>query len=132
MIAGCGGTASTLEGSVTIDGQPAPAGISVQFESTGGGTSAYAMTDADGHYEASETFRSPGIAPGTYRVRLMPNSEATTPPSFAPGRKEPVRAVRTFPDQAYRELEIIEVKPGRNRHDIALPTGGKKPANQQR
>ena len=132
VVAGCGGPSTTLTGSVTVDGRPAPAGLLLEFSPTATGTSAYAATDAQGRYEACLTFQRKGIEPGEHRVRLMPGSGtlSAAPESGAPSPAAPPRSPPTsppgsaggFPQAYYAEIERIVIQPGRNHHDLSLST----------
>jgi len=127
LLAGCSNGLARLEGTVTIDGEPAPAGLAIEFAAVDAGTSAYGQTDAQGHYTAAATFQQQGIPPGRYRVRLMPGSGPPAPQRppgsrSADGRQAKNAAAVSFPEAWYREIEQIEVKPGRNRKDINLST----------
>lgn len=129
---GCGGPSTTLTGTVTVDGRPAPAGLLLEFSPTAAGTSAYAATDAQGRYEACLTFQRKGIEPGEHRVRLMPGSAAVSvaPKSAAPSPAAPPLRPPTappgraggFPRAYYAEIERIMIQPGRNHHDLSLST----------
>jgi hypothetical protein len=125
---GCGGPSTTLTGSVTIDGRPAPAGLLLEFSPTATGTSAYAATDAQGRYEACLTFQRTGIEPGEHRVRLMPGSgtlSAAPESGAAPPRRPPTSPpgnAASFPRAYYAEIERIVIQPGRNHHDLSLST----------
>lgn len=136
VVAGCGGPSTTLTGTVTVDGRPAPAGLLLEFSPTAAGTSAYTATDAQGRaqgrYEACLTFRQKGIEPGEHRVRLMPGSAAVSvarksgapspaAPPLRPLTAPPGRA-GGFPRAYYAEIERIMIQPGRNHHDLSLST----------
>jgi hypothetical protein len=124
---GCGDRLSALSGTVTIDGQPAPKGLSFEFSPTGPGSSSYAATDANGRYEAAFTFRQKGIQPGEHRVRLIPSEVEIPMPEIGPdGKPIGVPAgpslVAKLPRKYYEQIELITVLPGRNTHDIVLST----------
>ena len=72
-LAGCNSDGLvTLKGKVTVDGAPAPAGISLQFQPLSEGSPSYAITDADGNYEAEFSFSKKGIMVGKHRVSFIP------------------------------------------------------------
>ena len=81
---GCGsGALPSLSGTVTIDGNPAPAGVALQFSPTSeGGSPSYAQTDANGNYEAQFSFNKTGIQPGEHSVKLIPGSVETPMPEI--------------------------------------------------
>ena len=124
---GCGDQLSSLRGRVTIDGQPAPKGLSIEFSPLGSGSSSYATTDAEGRYEAAFTFRRMGIEPGEHLVRLLPSQiEMPMPASGPDGRPvavvAPVSPAANLPREYYEQIETIVVEPGRNTHDVLLRT----------
>jgi hypothetical protein len=125
---GCDGLAS-LEGTVTIDGKPAPAGVSLQFAPvTGKGSLSYASTDANGHYEAAFTFQKKGIQPGEHSVKLMPSQVETPMPKIGPAGRPvgppPVSPLKNIPQEYYQEIQKITVEPGSNTINIDLKTEG--------
>ena len=73
VVTGCGnGGLATLTGTVTIDGELAPAGVGLEFNPLQGGSSSYAETDEKGAYVAAYTHKRLGIEPGEHRVKLFP------------------------------------------------------------
>lgn len=128
-LSGCDGLAS-LEGTVTIDGEPAPAGVSLQFTPvTGKGSPSYASTDASGHYEAAFTFQKMGIQPGEHSVRLMPSQVETPMPRIGPDGRPvgppPVSPLKNLPQEYYQEIQKITVEPGSNTINLDLKSEGK-------
>jgi len=128
-LAGCGNGLSGLQGSVLVDGNPAPAGISLQFSPVGGGSPSYAETDAEGRYEAAFTFREKGIEVGEHIVSLTPgggSASGSMPVIGEDGR--PVSGAKTggddalpsFPQNYYSEITRIKVESGSNEIDIEL------------
>lgn len=128
-LTGCGNGLSSLQGTVLVDGNPAPAGISLQFSPTGGGSPSYAETDAEGRYEAAFTFREKGIEVGEHIVSLTPGGSAASgsmPVIGEDGR--PVSEAKTgsaagppnFPQKYYAEITKINVESGSNEIDIEL------------
>lgn len=122
---GCGDGLASLQGMVTIDGQPAPRGLVLEFSPLGVGSSSYATTDAEGRYEAAFTFRRKGIEPGEHLVRLLPSQVEPPMPEIdasgrpvAPEKTEP--AAVKLPQKYYGEVETIVVAAGRNTHDFEL------------
>lgn len=126
-VAGCGNGLSTLSGMVTIDGKPAPKGLSFEFSPTGAGSSSYASTDQDGKYEAMFTFQKKGIQAGEHLVRITPGAVEESMPVIGPDGK-PVNdsaeqpSVAMLPHQYYEQIETIMVESGHNTHDISLTT----------
>jgi hypothetical protein len=123
-LTGCSDGLSSLSGTVKLDGQPAPAGISLRFSPQAKGASpSYATTEADGHYEAKFTFQKSGIAPGKHVVQLMPSrNDAAMPKLGADGKPEPVAAAAApkLPNKYYEEITAITVDEGSNVLDIEL------------
>ncbi len=127
---GCGNGLSSLTGTVRVDGQPAPEGVSLEFSPTAaGGAPSYCSTDSQGRYEAAFTFREKGIQPGEHRVRLVPGGAGPGGPSkmpeFGPDGKPIVVASVTpkkFPDAYFQEIQKIQVESGSNKIDIDLVT----------
>ena len=127
VLAGCGDGQAYLGGTVTIDGKPAPAGTAFTLVPTDGGTVAYGQTDEDGHYTVSASFQQPGFPPGRYTLRMMPGAGGARPPAvnqtkptLLPDQRKPHSG--KYPKAWYREIDQLEVKAGRNRHDIVLLT----------
>lgn len=124
-VSGCGDRLASLTGAVTIDGQPAPKGLSLEFTPVGEGSASYATTDAAGRFEAAFTFRKMGIEPGEHLVRLLPSQiEAPLPEIGADGRPvatgQQAAGPPRLPQRYFQEIERITVVPGRNEHDFAL------------
>lgn len=126
-VAGCGERLASLEGTVTIDGKPAPAGIAFEFAPSAGGSPSYGTTDASGHYEAAYTFKKKGIEIGEHTVKLLPSNVETGMPVIGPDGKpvgpEPEDPLKGIPQEYYQQIEKITVEAGANTHDIALTTG---------
>jgi hypothetical protein len=112
VLAGCGrSTGATVSGRVTIDGQPAPPGIRIDFQpEVAGGSSSTGYTDADGRY----------VMPGESVVRLSIPQDFTG--GGAPQIPDKLRGVR-LPESVGRETTLRKtVKPGHNEIDIAVET----------
>lgn len=123
---GCGNGLSSLNGTVTVDGKPAPAGISLSFSPVdAGGSPSYATTDGQGRYEAAFTFQEKGIQPGRIRVQLVPGGEGSTSmPEIKDGKPvvKPENKRPQFPKEYYQEIMIITVAEGANTIEIPLST----------
>lgn len=122
VLTGCGrSTGATVSGRVTIDGQPAPPGIRIDYQpEVAGGSSSTGYTDADGRYVMRFNVNMLGVMPGESVVRL------SIPMNFAgagaPQVSEPLRGIR-LPDSVGRETTLRKiVKPGHNEIDIAVET----------
>lgn len=131
-LTGCGNGLSGLQGTVLVDGKPAPAGISLQFSPVGGGSPSYAETDAEGRYEAAFTFREKGIEVGEHIVSLTPGGGSASGSMPVIGEDgKPVSGATTgsdaaspnFPQKYYSEITRVKVEPGSNEIDIELVFG---------
>ena len=118
---------SSLTGTVTVDGQPAPAGINLGFVPILQGSPSYGTTDENGQFVANYTFKRTGIEPGEHRVKLMPagGSEREKMPSLDDNTGAGERGMSVgpnFPQSYYAEITKITISPGRNSIDIPLET----------
>lgn len=98
---------ATVEGIVTVDGQPAE-GLEVTFEPESG-RPAIGFTDAQGHYELQYTASQEGASLGKYRVRI----------DIPSGSEAKVRIPTRY--NAKTDL-AAEVTPGTNELDFDLTT----------
>ncbi|MGY8769327.1 MAG: hypothetical protein ACKVH8_12990 [Pirellulales bacterium] len=127
-LAGCGSDLSGLTGTITIDGNPAPKGLSIEFSPVDPkGLSSYASTDENGYYEAAFTFKTKGIQPGEYTVRLMPKTVEPSMPVIGPDGKpvaEPPKKnpIGKLPRAYYDEIQKVTVDSGSMTLDIELTT----------
>jgi len=127
VLTGCGGSnnEATVQGVVTLDGAPVPAG-SISFVPAGGGTQAYAMSDESGNYEAY-TGREAGLKPGQYRVTVVARERPATNHTET-GAPAPAGASITPRWYASPETSGLsfDVKPGSN--EINLDLNSQPPA----
>lgn len=121
VLAGCGpgSPGATVTGSVRLDGQPAPAGLRIDFQpKQPGGSGSSGVTDATGRYELWFNANLRGAVPGEHLVAISINY--ATGPDGNPGVPEPLRNVR-IPKTAGEESTLTRtVKPGRNTIDIEI------------
>ena len=123
VFCGCGrgGVGATAVGVVKIDGQPAPAGIRVDFQPQGEkGSPSMGITDTKGRYELFFTAARKGVMPGECLVRLsiMPEYGG----DGIPKTPEALRDLR-IPDTYSRKSTLTRtVKPGHNTIDIEIDT----------
>lgn len=112
---------ATAVGTITIDGQPAPAGIRVDFEpQVKGSSSSTGYTDAKGRYELKFNVNTIGVMPGESLVRL--SIQPTFTGDGKPSLPEELRAIR-LPDSVGMKSTLRRtVKPGANQIDIAVDT----------
>lgn len=117
ITAGCGSSSEvsigTVTGTVFIDGQPAPAGIQLEFDPvTKGVRGSTAVTDASGNYEAVYSLSTNGVRLGSCVVKLaQPN---VAPP--APGQMPK----RPFPNEYYEEIRQVNISGGHNTIDLEI------------
>lgn len=120
---GCGtrGVGATCTGVVTIDGQPVPAGVLVEFQPPGPqGSPSLGITDATGKFELRFTAARKGVMPGECLVRLsvMPEIGA----DGIPAMPEALKTVR-IPEHYGRQSKLTRtVKPGHNTINIEIDT----------
>jgi hypothetical protein len=121
VLTGCGGSASSVSGTVTLDGRPLGGSqsvrVTVMFYPESGGAPAAARADARGGYVLS-TGAQQGLASGNYVVAISANE--VIPPKVEGGMPG-MRALtpQRYADPAQSGLRA-EVKPGRNTFDFDL------------
>ena len=121
ITTGCGSSSDvsigTVTGTVFIDGQPAPAGINIEFDPTTKGVrGSTAVTDESGNYEANYSLSTKGVRAGSCVVKLaQPN---VAPP--APGQKPKW----PFPNEYYEEIRQVTISPGHNTIDLEISKKG--------
>ncbi|QDU30764.1 hypothetical protein ETAA8_59120 [Anatilimnocola aggregata] len=114
-LVGCQGPISTVEGQVTLDGQPLSRG-DISFYAPGGALANGAI-DVSGRYRI-QTGTERGLTPGTYRVVVVANDVILpTEPGGAPMPKLITPA--KYSDPATSGF-TAEVKPGHNKFDFEL------------
>ena len=67
LLAGCGGSISSVSGTVTLDGKPL-ADATVQFVPDGVGRDATGQTDKNGYFSMSTLKPGDGVVAGNYKV----------------------------------------------------------------
>jgi hypothetical protein len=120
-LAGCGGSAASVSGKLTLDGQPLAANnrvrVTVMFYPRAGGVPAAALADDAGRYSLS-TGSHVGLAPGEYVVVVAATeSEAPANPSAEPRKRIITPAKYADPKKS---MLSATVKPGRNTFDFDL------------
>jgi hypothetical protein len=120
-FAGCGGAPATVEGTVTLDGQPL-AGADVTFQPTfEGGLPAYGLTDGSGHYVLNMSMNESGAMAGEHEVRISMAPTAGMDEMDGGGDEAAGERPATLPEKYNLESELKEtVKPGPNTIDFAL------------
>ena len=119
-VAGCGQGAGQVTGQLTVNGQPAPAGLILEFQPQIKESSpSYGRTDANGRFEVWKTGSTKGVAPGTSLVRIsvpQPDTSGRGPPKL-PAELEKL----TIPARYGTASELrFDIKPGHQNIDIAI------------
>ena len=117
LMAGCGSESdlAKVKGKVTLNGQPLE-GATVEFQPTAdGGAPSAGETDAEGRYELSYTFTTPGAMPGEHIVSIRTAEACVDFPCNEIERKERVPARYNARTELKRTVE-----PGRNTIDFEL------------
>jgi hypothetical protein len=120
-LAGCGGSAASVNGKLTLDGEPLAGSnrvrVTIMFYPQAGGVPAAALADEQGRYSLSTGSRV-GLAPGDYVVVVAATeSEAPAYASTEP-RKRVITPAR-YADPK-KSMLSAKVKPGRNTFDFDL------------
>lgn len=122
LLAGCGrSTGATVSGLVTIDGQPAPPGIRIDFQpQVPKSSSSTGYTGADGRYVMRFNVSMLGVMPGESLVRLSIQPElGASGPAAIPAA---LRGIK-LPESVGMNTTLRKtVKPGHNEIDIAIET----------
>lgn len=121
---GCGrrGMESTVSGTVTVAGEPVPAGVRVEFlPQTPGASPSNGVTDASGRYDLWFNAYVAGAMPGDHLVSLtiprVSNPDGT-PGGVAPGLEQiHIPVAYSGATSPLRH----SVQPGRNVIDIDIP-----------
>lgn len=113
---GCGDSSDVgqVEGLVTIDGNPAPAGVQITFEPEGEATSSYAQTDAEGRYVMLLPGGDPGVAVGMCTIYVdseIEDEDGST-----------VQTLRIPPEWGEGSTQKIDVKPGKQEKNLDITT----------
>lgn len=78
-LAGCGNGLQTLSGTVMVDGEPAAAGVRVQFVPEGNTRPADGVVDASGRFTVASIGKT-GVMAGAYKVCLVNSTESVPKP----------------------------------------------------
>jgi len=121
IVAGCGGSESSVSGSITLDGQPLATTdavrVTIMFFPESGGAPAAARADESGQYSLSTGGQS-GLAPGDYTVAISANDAGR------PQNGEAAPAARATSPLHYANPKLsglkAEVEPGSNTFDFDL------------
>ena len=129
-LAGCGAKpleVALVSGMVTLDGAPVEKAL-VRFVPQEGSSvqrPVYAVTDAEGNYDATFGKGTKGVPIGTSVVQLSTGEEDGV---FWQGKE--YNRVELFPKDALTNFQTVEIKPGENTLNFFCETDGKKKAAQ--
>ena len=122
-ITGCGTspTDSTVTGVVTIDGAPAPEGVTIMFQPVqAGGSPSYGKTDSQGRYELRYNAIVKGANSGentvSFGVEYMEDEDGVP---FLP---EPLKGLKIPAELQENSSLRKNVEPGRNEIDLEIST----------
>jgi hypothetical protein len=121
---GCSGSAASVSGTVTLDGQPLTTG-NVSFHPDGDtGAPAYGQIDAQGRYSLS-TGTQAGLAPGAYTAVVVATKD---PPQLYDKTGSEIPPIPITPAKygstTTSDLKV-QVKPGKNDVPLALESAKK-------
>jgi len=119
---GCGGSGlPSVTGTVTIDGQPAPEGLKIDFQpDVPNSSSSTGFTDASGHYEMRFTPAKPGVMAGMNKVQVyVPRKIGSEGIPVIPPQLKGVKIPREFNEDT---TLTFEVQNGHNTFDIDIPS----------
>ncbi len=132
VLTGCGpgGTLpATVQGTVTVNGSPAPKGLEIIFQPKGEGVTCYGYTDSEGKYELSLNPRRKGAQPGVNTVTVQPLLIAKETPAtddrgtgagseeVVPSNLKDLKIAKEFKDPGTHE---VTVKDGPNTIDLEI------------
>jgi hypothetical protein len=122
--AGCSGSAATVTGTVTLDGQPLTKG-DVSFHPDGAGAApAYGQIDSSGRYTLS-TGTEAGLAPGNYVAVVVATKDPPQPYDKTGAEIPPIPITPgKYGNVATSDLKV-QVKPGKNDVPLALDSAKK-------
>ena len=115
LTAGCGDDGvAELEGTLLLDGQPAPEGIGLAFDSLEPGVrGAAGVTGPGGKFKAIYSISRDGCPTGECRARLAIGNEMSPPEQGQALNKK-------YPDEYYTEISTFEVKSGSNTIELEI------------
>lgn len=129
VAVGCGrrGMESTVSGTVTVAGEPVPAGVEVEFlPQTPGASPSKGLTDASGRYILKFNAYVAGAMPGDHVVSVSLSRVSNpdgTPGGVAPGLEQVhIPAAYSGSTSPLR----YSVQPGRNVIDIDIPAAASR------
>ena len=113
-VVGCGNGSTSLgssvTGTVTVNGSPAPAGLEISFQPAVDGAPSFGSTNSEGKYELQRTPRTKGATPGENLVTVgFPMAEGAEAPAD-------IKILKTFQDGTYK----VNVSSGQNTIDLEI------------
>lgn len=121
-VAGCGSDMSTVEGTVSLDGNPVK-DASVTFSPSAGGRPATGQTDSNGNFSLKYSRSNKGTPTGDYVVRISSN----------PGDGEKEKIPPRYNADADLNPEMkVEVKEGSNSFEFKLNSKKQKRKRRKR
>ena len=113
-VIGCGNGSTSLgssvTGTVTVNGSPAPAGLEISFQPAVDGAPSFGSTNSEGKYELQRTPRTKGATPGENLVTVtFPVNEGEDAPAD-------LKILKTFQDGTYK----VTVSSGQNTIDLEI------------
>ena len=113
-VVGCGNGSTSLgssvTGTVTVNGSPAPAGLEISFQPAVDGAPSFGSTNSEGKYELQRTPRTKGATPGENLVTVaFPINEGEDAPAD-------LKILKTFQDGTYK----VTVSSGQNTIDLEI------------
>jgi len=124
LAAGCGGPGASVEGLVTLDGQPLT-GARITFHPDAAGPVAYGVSLADGSYRLKTGAKQSGLEPGGYHVTVFSLEVVDA----AEEKAGPLLTPAAYGEPAKTPLHV-QVAPGVNKIPLALEAGRQLPAEK--
>jgi len=120
-VVGCGGGSTSLgssvTGTVTVNGSPAPAGLNVMFQPVGDGVASFGYTNSEGQYELQLTPRTKGATPGENLVSVNFEVNEVSEGEEAPEVDTPsFEILKDFRDGTHK----VTVSRGKNTIDLEI------------
>ena len=119
-VVGCGGGSTSLgssvTGTVTVNGSPAPAGLNVLFQPVGDGVASFGYTNSEGQYELQLTPRTKGATPGENLVSVNFEVNEGEGDEIPETVKPSFEILKKFRDGTHK----VTVSPGKNTIDLEI------------
>ena len=106
-LAGCSNGLQTLSGMVMVDGQPAAAGVRVQFVPEGNTRPADGVVAASGRFTVASVCKA-GVMPGAYKVCLINSTESVPKPGDSLEASEEQQAAGVAPKGWFEYQAAVE------------------------